>query len=278
MLPLKKIYIDTRFKTGDSISNSNFKVDLPTTVYWPDNTVYFIDDVCIPHSWHTIEKDVNDKLYVFIKNKAFPADDVRNIQMIITIPYGNYSGADLATELQTKLSTLLAVSYNARRNNITITTGFEDQEFKVMTDSDVRTKLNDIFELTYDVNNPQTINDVLRNADGSSIFYDSTNPYVSGALDLHLIRNIYMHSPNLTSFNTVGPLGENTIIKKIPVTSEYNSVIFDQVMTSNDYIDCSRQTWQRLEFQLRDAKGNTINLHGSHMSFSIIMSRMNPNS
>jgi hypothetical protein len=278
MLPLKKIYIDTRFKTGDSISNSNFKVDLPTTVYWPDNTVYFIDDVCIPHSWHTIEKDVNDKLYVFIKNKAFPADDVRNIQIIITVPYGNYSGADLATELQTKLSTLLAVSYNARRNNITITTGFEDQEFKVMTDSDVRTKLNDIFDLTYDVNNPQTINDVLRNADGSSIFYDSTNPYVSGALDLHLIRNIYMHSPNLTSFNTVGPLGENTIIKKIPVTSEYNSVIFDQVMTSNDYIDCSRQTWQRLEFQLRDAKGNTINLHGSHMSFSIIMSRMNPNS
>ena len=67
-------------------------------------------------------------------------------------------------------------------------------------------------------------------------------------------------------------------MKKIPVTSDFNTVIFDQVMTSNDYIDCSRQTWQRLEFQLKDSKGNEINLHGSHMSFSIIMSRMNPNS
>ena len=147
-----------------------------------------------------------------------------------------------------------------------------------MTDNDVRTKLNEIYLLNYDVNNPQTINDILRNAEGNSIYYNSTNPYNSGVLDLQPIRNIYICSPNLTSFNTLGPLGEKTIIKKIPVTSDFNTVIFDQVMTSNDYIDSSRQTWQRLEFQLRDSKGNTINLHGSHMSFSIIMSRMNPNS
>ena len=278
MLPLIFFYVDSRFKTSDSISNSNFKIDLPTTVYWTDNTVYFIDDVCIPHSWYSIEKNVNDKLYVFIKNKTYPAEDIRNIQIIITIPYGNYSGADLATELQTELAALLVVSYNARRNNITITTAFNDQEFKIMTDNDVRTKLSEIYLLNYDVNNPQTMNDILRNAEGNSIYYNSTNPYISGVLDLQPIRNIYMHSPNLTSFNTLGPLGEKTIIKKIPVTSDFNTVIFDQVMTSNDYIDCSRQTWQRLEFQLRDSKGNTINLHGSHMSFSIIMSRMNPNS
>jgi hypothetical protein len=117
MLPLKKIYIDTRFKTSDSTSNSNFKIDLPSTVYWLDNTVFFIDDVAIPHIWHTIEENVNDKLYVFIKNKTYPAEDIRNVQTIITIPYGNYSGADLATQLQTSLGTLLAVNYDARRNN-----------------------------------------------------------------------------------------------------------------------------------------------------------------
>jgi hypothetical protein len=161
---------------------------------------------------------------------------------------------------------------------IIITTAFNDQEFKILTDNDLLKKLDGIFLLAYDVNNPQSINEILRNAEGNSIYYNSTNPYVSGSLDLQPIRNIYMHSPNLTSFKTVGPLGENTIIKKIPVTSDYNTVIFDQVMTSNDYIDCSRQTWRRLEFQLKDSKGSTINLHGSHMSFSIIMSRMNSNS
>ena len=64
MLPIKTNSVDTRFKTSDSISNSNFKIDLQTTVYWSDNTVYFVDDICVPHSWYTIEENVNDKLYL----------------------------------------------------------------------------------------------------------------------------------------------------------------------------------------------------------------------
>ena len=110
-----------------------------------------------------------------------------------------------------------------------------------------------------------------------SLFYDSNIPYVSGVLDLQLIRNIYMHSPNLGNFNTIGPNSESTIIKKIPVTSDYNQMIFDAVMVGNDFLDCSKQTWRRLEFQLKNAKGEFINLHGGHVSFSIIFSQMNPN-
>ena len=52
---------------------------------------------------------------------------------------------------------------------------------------------------------------------------------------------------------------------------------FDAVMVSNDYLDCSKQTWRRLEFQFKNAKGELINLHGNHVSFSIIFSQMNPN-
>lgn len=35
MLPVKKIYIDSRFKTSDSRSDSNFKVDLPFPILTP---------------------------------------------------------------------------------------------------------------------------------------------------------------------------------------------------------------------------------------------------
>ena len=38
------------------------------------------------------------------------------------------------------------------------------------------------------------MNDILRNTEGSSNFYDSNIPYVSGVLDLQLIRNIYLQS------------------------------------------------------------------------------------
>ena len=63
MLPIKKIYIDTRFKSSDSRSDSDFKIDLPTTLLMPEDTGFYIDDVCIPHTWYTVETGRNDKLH-----------------------------------------------------------------------------------------------------------------------------------------------------------------------------------------------------------------------
>ena len=40
MLPIKKIYVDSVFKTKDSISDANFKITLPQTMFMPDNTVF----------------------------------------------------------------------------------------------------------------------------------------------------------------------------------------------------------------------------------------------
>ncbi len=39
-LPIKKIYIDTKYKTKDSVSNSHFKIELPQTRLMSDNTVF----------------------------------------------------------------------------------------------------------------------------------------------------------------------------------------------------------------------------------------------
>ena len=50
MLPIKKIYIDSRHRTADSISASNFRYELPSSLQMPDNTVFYICDICIPMS------------------------------------------------------------------------------------------------------------------------------------------------------------------------------------------------------------------------------------
>ena len=55
MLPIKKLYIDSRHETTDSVSDSEFKIDLPHVIQLPPNTVFFITDVCIPHVWKTVE-------------------------------------------------------------------------------------------------------------------------------------------------------------------------------------------------------------------------------
>ena len=56
MLPLKKIYIDSRDRTVDSKSASNFKIELPNTVQMPENTVFYVTDVRIPRVWKTIDE------------------------------------------------------------------------------------------------------------------------------------------------------------------------------------------------------------------------------
>ena len=86
-------------------------------------------------------------------------------------------------------------------------------------------------------------------------------------------RNLYLTSPNLSSFTTMGARGEANIIKKIPVSSDFGYLIIDSYTSNHDWLDCSNLTLNNLEFVLKDVKGNVIPLHGSHVSFSIVFSK-----
>ena len=68
--------------------------------------------------------------------------------------------------------------------------------------------------------------------------------------------------------------GERGIVKKVPVRANFNEMIYDDAVLGTDYLDCSRQSLSRLEFQLKDVYGNYINLHGNHWSFSIIFTKL----
>ena len=61
MLPIKKIYIDSRNRTPDSISGSNFKIQLDSSIQMSENCVFFVTDVCIPHVFQLIEAGVNQE-------------------------------------------------------------------------------------------------------------------------------------------------------------------------------------------------------------------------
>jgi hypothetical protein len=60
----KKVYVDSRFRSKDSVSNSDFKFELNESLDLPDNTFCYVDDISIPHTWRTIESHDN-KLYHF---------------------------------------------------------------------------------------------------------------------------------------------------------------------------------------------------------------------
>ena len=81
MLPIKKLYIDSRFKSSDSASDSDFKIDLPQNLLMPEGTGFYIDDISIPVSWYVIEEGRNNILWF----RAF------NLSVGAVIPTGNYS-------------------------------------------------------------------------------------------------------------------------------------------------------------------------------------------
>ena len=64
-IPVKKIYVDSLYKLPESTSSSSFKIELPYSVTMPHNAIFTVDEVCIPHSWYSIEQDINDKLYLY---------------------------------------------------------------------------------------------------------------------------------------------------------------------------------------------------------------------
>jgi hypothetical protein len=104
MLPLKKIYIDSRDRTVDSKSASNFKIELPNTVQMPDNTVFFVTDVCVPHVWKTIEEGFNDRLYLRYNTPFPPAPGLRGETRLSGIPHRSLVRAERSVRYR-RLST-----------------------------------------------------------------------------------------------------------------------------------------------------------------------------
>ena len=288
---VKKVYVDSRFRTNDSDSNSDFKFELNEALDLPDNTVCYVDDISIPHTWRTIES-YNNKFYIILRTTVVNPDTTATYNWfpyMITIPDGNYDGYRLASGMQDLLNSIeinftFEVKYNTATGSIKIgeTTEGSGNAFDVPTDLgiaywDIETNnqypwRNIEGTIVYpDVAFPQSINGVLRNTEMVPVnlsFMYST--YQSGFLDLLNIHNIYIHCPNLGHFNSIGVRGENTIIKKVPVSSSFGYLIIDTVVSPHDKMDVSRQNVKTIHITLKDVSGNVINLHGANCSLSLI--------
>ena len=269
---IKKVYIDSRYKTSDSISNSDFKFELKEQIEVPDNTVCYIDDISIPHSWYTVE-EYNNRLYIAHWNTVNNADD----NVVIIIPTGNYTGASFASAVQTALQerfSWMTCVYNTAKGTITISS---DNDFRII--SDVLAISLQQWSLVWQDKNGQpvileegdlrSINDIIRNSEAIPAA-DASPTFETEFLDLLNVHNIYIHCPNIGHYNCIGVRGESSIIKKVPVSSSFGYLIMDSVVAPHDKIDVSKQSIKTMHFTLKNVHGNIINLHGSHVSFSLI--------
>ena len=128
MLRIKKIYIDSRFKSNDSVSDTNFYIDLPINLLMPANTGFYIDDVAIPVSWYSVSEGRNDKLWFKINFDHY----------VVTIPPGDYSLISFNQALVDAMNSLFPNHFvsapNVRENKVSIV-GLTPVIFYVLTDA-----------------------------------------------------------------------------------------------------------------------------------------------
>ena len=62
MLPIKKLYTDSRNRSSDSKSSSDFCKDLPININLEPNTSFYITDLTIPVSFYTVESGRNNNV------------------------------------------------------------------------------------------------------------------------------------------------------------------------------------------------------------------------
>jgi len=283
-LKFKKVYIDTKFMTVDSRSTSDFKIELPETMYFDNNSsVFYIDDICLPHSWYTVEQNLNDKLYLYIHKE----NPLQQWSLIVTLTPGNYTGTQLATHLSSIMNTSIkgtgkplptgsptnpfTVTYRIDTNTLEISIDPITSviyQFNILSPKDLKTKDLGVFTETYDVTNPRDCNELIGNLEKYNQLYSNGNSkFTSGALNLQPIRNVYIHSSALGNLSNIGPDGSQTVIKKVPVLAEFNNFVFDQTVIANDYNSCSGQTLKKLDFQFKTLRGEIIPCHGVNVSF-----------
>jgi hypothetical protein len=366
-LPIKKIYVDSMKRINrDMTSSTDFTIELPLSLTFPEYSTAYVSELSIPFSWRTIDANVNDKLYMRmcvtesvslavertgqaligtlqIFKPVMPV--VRVVDSVITLTSSTYSGQSLATEIASQInkvyltipdsergplvlnkdgtpvlkdgkpikdlieSKYLKVTFDETTNRLVfgvdnqMTTAGSLLQLRFFTDRDMmKMKTNtDIFKnrVLIDPNvyndfsvfgayfNPddlQSANEAIGNKSTSKIcgvdFANtlplSTNIYcdwTTGFLNLLRYTDLYLCSEDLTSFRTIGPNGESSIIKKIPVTASFGGVIVSETVLPGDYIELGNKTVRQLHFRLIGNDGRVVNLNGGNLSFSLVFNK-----
>ena len=195
---IKKAYVDSRFRTRDSNSDSDFKFELKEALGLPGNAVCCIGDISIPHTWGTVESH-NNGFYtiskmMYIAGGGYDITEEYNyVPFVSTLPEGNYTGPQMAAAIQELVNGFnvtfdFEVLYHPARGTITIEAKSENMDehgkFYIPSDFGIMTWMsttNGNYPWTnrlglatpVDNNNPHSNNGVLRNSDMIAVSLES---------------------------------------------------------------------------------------------------------
>jgi hypothetical protein len=118
----------------------------------------------------------------------------------------------------------------------------------------------------FDPMNPKSTNEI--------IGFDKdilSQSHVSTFIDLRGVHGVYVHIYGFSSYSTLAPGGRRTVVAKVPIDVAYGAMVNYQHSGGGwDFLDVGDQAVRYLKVELRDVRGNLIDLKGSHWSMTLI--------
>ncbi len=281
-LAVRKIYIDSRFLTSGN--SSSFQYELPDVLELPKDTVAFVTEVTTVASWDTVSANRNNQLYVIENTGA--AYSAR----IVTLPSGAYDSETLRVIVENGLNgagKTITGNYNVQRSSSagTVNTASLGAAFRYftisisgggscsfVTDPWLKNKVPTWISYggtAYDPYNLKSTNELFMFP--TEVF--SSN-HTSSFIDLRSIHTLFIHSPSFGNYSCIAPRGVRTAIAKIPCDVAYGGVLhYEHSGSSYDYIDVGSTTLKMLTIELKDSRGNFVDLKGGHVSMTLVLAR-----
>jgi hypothetical protein len=169
MSTVNRILVDSRLRQPDSVSTSDFRIELNETVAVEENMKCVVTDVCIPVCWCSIEASTNDKLYL----RLYDASSLTSWKdYVLRMPARSYTRTEFAqvmTQLFTDAIIPLQANDDPYRNLIRIfNSAGNERSFSVFTNNDLKTRCNNTWTGEYYmITNTQSVNDMMANSEGS---------------------------------------------------------------------------------------------------------------
>jgi hypothetical protein len=280
-LSIRKIYIDSRFAVSGN--SSSFEYELPEVIELPTDSVCIVTEFTTVASWDTVSLS-NNQIYVVENTGSIYS------ARIATIATGAYDSESLRAAVETALNmpgkTVNGI-YNVARSSSAGTVGTSSlgAAFRYFTisisgggscffpqDSWLKKNVHiwsNYVGPAYDKDNLKSSNELFQ---FPKLIISAS--HTSSFIDLRSVHTLFVHSPSFGNYATLAPRGVRTAITKVACDVAYGAILHAEHSGSQfDYIDVGSTTLKMLKFELRDARGNLIDLKGGDFSMTLVFAR-----
>ncbi len=290
---VRKLYIDSRFRLSGGTASS-FDIDVGDTIDLPHNAIAYVTECTMVSSWLTLDEQ---NRHLYFMTRVDPGSglighcvklpsaqyDLESLRLVMETALNNTNvtgfAANWAVERVSSLDGVMPESIGSALRYLKVSNS-GDGEFMLPGDAWLEEHFGSSLPTFYQYDGTT----IAQNFDPTAIASCSdvlafpneelASSHTSSFVDLRGKRTLFIHSPSFGNYSTLAPRGVRAVLCKMPVYVGYGQVMsYAHSGGSHDFVDVGVQSLRVMHFELRDARGNLVDLQGSEWGATLIFAR-----